>query len=191
MASSREKLLDVAFDEIYYNGYYSTSVDKILKTANMNKGSMYHFFKSKKELALAVIKERVYDYIENKYMVLLKHDENIIEELLKLIKDRKNFDFVCGCKVNNLVQELSSKDKEFKTALEIVYFRFEKIIEEVLSKAIQNKEIQHDDVKVLAMYVVASIEGCLVTAKKSHNADMFHSCISQLELFLNSLKTTK
>jgi len=191
MASSREKLLDVAFDEIYYNGYYSTSVDKILNKASMNKGSMYHFFKSKKELALAVIKERVYDYIENKYMVLLKHDENIIEELLKLIKDRKNFDFVCGCKVNNLVQELSSKDKEFKTALEIVYFRFEKIIEEVLSKAIQNKEIQHDDVKVLAMYVVASIEGCLVTAKKSHNADMFHSCISQLELFLNSLKTTK
>jgi len=191
MSSSREKLLDVAFDEIYYNGYYSTSIDKILKTANMNKGSMYHFFKSKKELALAVIKERVYDYIENKYMVLLKYDENIIDELLKLIKDRKNFDFVCGCKVNNLVQELSSKDKEFKIALEIVYFRFEKIIEEVLQKAIVNKEIQHDDVEVLAMYVVASIEGCLGTAKKSHNADMFHSCISQLELFLSSLKITK
>jgi len=191
MSSTREKLLDVAFDEIYYNGYYSTSVDKILKTANMNKGSMYHFFKSKKELALAVIKERVYDYIENKYMVLLKHDENIIDELLKLIKDRKNFDFVCGCKVNNLVQELSSKDKEFKDALEIVYFRFEKIIEEVLSKAILNKEIQHDSANLLAIYVVASIEGCLITAKKSHNADMFHSCISQLELFLTSLKIIK
>ena len=191
MSSTREKLLDVAFDEIYYNGYYSTSVDKILKTANMNKGSMYHFFKSKKELALAVIKERVYDYIENKYMVLLKHDENIIDELLKLIKDRKNFDFVCGCKVNNLVQELSSKDKEFKDALEIVYFRFEKIIEEVLEKAILNKEIQHDSANLLAIYVVASIEGCLITAKKSHNADMFHSCISQLELFLTSLKIIK
>jgi TetR/AcrR family transcriptional repressor of nem operon len=191
MSSSREKLLDVAFDEIYYNGYYSTSVDKILKTAGMNKGSMYHFFKSKKELGLAVIKERVHGYIENKYSVLLKHDENIIDELLKLIKNRKNFDFVCGCKVNNLVQELSSKDMDFKSALEIVYFRFEKIIEEVLQKAILNKEIQHQDVKSLAIFVVASIEGCLVTAKKSHNADMFHSCISQLELFLISLKITK
>ena len=72
-----------------------------------------------------------------------------------------------------------------------MYFRFEKIIEEVLLKAIQNKEIQHNDAKLLAIYVVASIEGCLVTAKKSHNADMFHSCISQLELFLNSLKIVK
>lgn len=191
MNNPREKLLDVAFDEIYHNGYYSTSVDKILKTAKMNKGSMYHFFKSKKELGLAVINERVADYIENKYSVLLKYDSNIIDELLKLIKDRKNFDFVTGCKVNNLIQELSSKDAEFKSSLEIVYFRFEEIIEEVLLKAIQNKEIKHDDVKSLAIFVVASLEGCLITAKKSHNADMFHNCISQLELFLNSLKLTK
>jgi len=191
MSSSREKLLDVAFDEIYHNGYYATSVDKILKTATMNKGSMYHFFKSKKELGLAVINERVADYIENKYSVLLKYDENIIDELLKLIKDRENFDFVTGCKVNNLVQELSSKDTEFKSALEIIYFRFEEIIAEVLQKAIDNNEIQHNDAKSLGIYVVASLEGCLITAKKSHNADMFHDCISQLELFLNSLKIIK
>ncbi|MDC0933609.1 TetR/AcrR family transcriptional regulator [Arcobacteraceae bacterium] len=191
MNNSREKLLDVAFDEIYHNGYYSTSVDKILKAANMNKGSMYHYFKSKKELGLAVIKERVSDYIEDKYSILLKYDSNIIEELLKLIKDRKNFDFVTGCKVNNLVQELSSKDAEFKSALEIIYFRFEQIIEEVLQKAILNNEIQHNDVKSLGIYVVASLEGCLITAKKSHDADMFQCCISQLEFFLNSLKITK
>jgi TetR/AcrR family transcriptional repressor of nem operon len=191
MTNSREKLLDVAFDEIYHNGYYSTSVDKILKTANMNKGSMYHYFKSKKELGLAVVKERVADYIEDKYSILLKYDSNIIDELLKLIKDRKNFDFVTGCKVNNLVQELSGKDCEFKSALEIIYFRFEEIIEEVLQKAILNNEIVHNDAKSLGIYVVASLEGCLITAKKSHNADMFQDCISQLELFLNSLKITK
>jgi len=191
MNNSREKLLDVAFDEIYHNGYYSTSVDKILKTAKMNKGSMYHFFKSKKELGLAVVKERVSHYIEDKYSVLLNYDSNIIEELLTLIKDRKNFDFVTGCKVNNLVQELSSKDSEFKSALEVIYLRFEQIIEKVLQKAIQNNEIKHNNAKLLGIYVVASLEGCLITAKKSHNGEMFHDCISQLELFLNSLKITK
>lgn len=191
MNNSREKLLDVAFDEIYHNGYYATSVDKILKSAKMNKGSMYHFFKSKKELGLAVVNERVTHYIEEKYGVLLQYDKNIIEELLRLIKDRRKFDFITGCKLNNFIQELSSKDIEFKSALEIVYFRFEQIIEEVLKKAIQNGEIKHDNVKALAIYVVASIEGCLITAKKSHSADMFQDCISQLEYFLNSLKTSK
>jgi len=31
MNTSREKLLDIAFDEIYLNGYSGTSIDKILK----------------------------------------------------------------------------------------------------------------------------------------------------------------
>ena len=37
--TSKENLLQVTFDEIYENGYYATSVDKILKKAKMNKGS--------------------------------------------------------------------------------------------------------------------------------------------------------
>ncbi|MFA7570564.1 MAG: TetR/AcrR family transcriptional regulator [Sulfurimonadaceae bacterium] len=80
MKSTREKLLDIAFEEIYHNGYANTSVDKILKKANMNKGSMYHFFKSKKELGLAVIRERVNEYIVDKYGTLLKYEENICDE---------------------------------------------------------------------------------------------------------------
>ena len=38
------------------------------------------------------------------------------------------------------------------------------------------------------MFVVASIEGCLGTAKKSQDGNYFQTCISQLEQFLNSLK---
>jgi TetR/AcrR family transcriptional repressor of nem operon len=188
MSSSRNKLLDVAFEEIYTNGYHATSIDKILKKASMNKGSMYHFFKSKKELTLAIINEKVSLYIEDKYTVLFEYEENIIDELMKLIKKRDNFNFVCGCKLNNFVQELSSSDKDFKIALEKVYFRFEEIIEEVLQKAIDNNEINHNNSKTLSIYVVASIEGCLGTAKKSQDAKLFETCISQLELFLNSLK---
>ena len=188
MINSREKLLDVAFNEIYHNGYSATSIDKILKEASMNKGSMYHFFKSKKELALAVIKERINLYMETKYSVLLKYDKNIIEEIIKLLKSRDSFNFRLGCKLNNLVQELSPKDKDFKEALEKVYLRFEGIIQEALDTAVKNKEIEHNDTRALAMYIVASIEGCLGTAKKSQDGQVFYDCLSQLELFLYSLK---
>ncbi len=76
MNNPREKLLEVAFNEIYQNGYTATSIDKILKQASMNKGSMYHFFKSKKELGLAVVNEKINAYIEDKYSVLLKFEKN-------------------------------------------------------------------------------------------------------------------
>lgn len=183
MNSSREKLLDVAYDEIYHNGYHATSVDKILKKANMNKGSMYHFFKSKKELTLAVINERLKEHMESRYAKLLKCEKNICEELMKAIKNRKNYNFSCGCKLNNMMQELSPLDNDFKLALEKIYLTFENIFEKVLDKAVEIGEIKHDDTKALSLYVVASIEGCLGTAKKSQDGTYFQSCISQLELF--------
>ena len=185
---TKSKLIKVAFDEIYENGYKATSIDKILKKANMNKGSMYHFFKSKKELTLCVIEIHINNYIENKYASLLTLDDNIIDSLIKLIKTKNQYNYTYGCRLNNLVQELSSKDENFKIALEKVYFKFEEIIEKVLQNALDNNEILHPNIKDLAIYVVASIEGCLATAKKSNSSDIYISCISQLEFYLNSLK---
>ena len=139
--NSKEKLLSIAFEEIYLNGYHATSVDKILKKANMNKGSMYHFFKSKKELVLACININLSTHMSKRYDPLLLLEDNIIEGLLSIFKTRKEFDVSHGCKLNNLVQELSCQDKDFKIALEKVYLRFEEVIEEVLKNAIKNKEI--------------------------------------------------
>ena len=185
--NSKEKLLSIAFEEIYLNGYHATSVDKILKKANMNKGSMYHFFKSKKELVLASININLANNMK-KYETLLELEDNIIEGLLFIFKNRKEFDVAHGCKLNNLVQELSCKDADFKTALEKVYTRFEEVIEEVLKNAIKNKEIQHKNSKSLALFVVASFEGCLGTGKKSQNLAVFSTCICELEAYLKSLR---
>ncbi len=41
---------------------------------------------------------------------------------------------------------------------------------------------------MLSVYVVASIEGCLSTAKKSQDGEIFNNCIHQLEHYLNQLK---
>lgn len=186
--TTKEKLLAVTFEEIYENGYYSTSVDKILKKANMNKGSMYHYFKSKKELVLAVIDVHVYGYIDKKYSAILDTDDKYIDSMFKVLKDRGSFNFTLGCRLNSLVQELSHHDQDFKIALEKVYIHFEEIIEKVLENAKKNNEIAHPNIKQLAVYVVASIEGCLSTAKKSQDGFAFSGCMEQLEYYFEQLK---
>ena len=186
--NSKEKLLKIAFEEIYENGYHATSIDNILKKAKMNKGSMYHYFKSKKALTLVMIEVNLALYIQKKYSKLLEYENNILDELINLLKDKNNFDVTHGCKLNNLVQELSHTDKDFKIALEKVYFNFENIIEEVLIKAYENKEFEHNDIKSLAIFIVASLEGCLSTGKKSQDKDVFCKCICQLEEYLNLLR---
>ncbi len=186
--TTKERLLAVTFEEIYENGYYSTSVDKILKKAKMNKGSMYHFFKGKKELVLAVIDVHIYGYIDKKYSAILDVEDNYIDSMFKVLKNRDSFNFTLGCRLNSLVQELSHHDKDFKEALEKVYLHFEEIIYRVLVKAKDNNEIEHPDLKQLSIYVVASIEGCLSTAKKSQDGLVFSACIEQLEHYFKQIK---
>jgi len=188
---TREKLLEVAYEEIYTKGYEAASINKILELAKINKGSMYHYFKSKKELTLAMIENNVEEYIQLKYGLILNAKENYIEQILTVFKNKEKYNIFCGCRLNNLVQELSYKDKDFKIALEKVYLKFEQIIELALEKAILNKEIKHQSAKKLSIFVVASLEGCLSTAKKSQDVATFVSCIDELEKYLHTLKIKK
>ena len=51
-SDAKEKLLQVAFDLIWNQSYSSVSVDHICERARVNKGSFYHFFPSKSDLAV-------------------------------------------------------------------------------------------------------------------------------------------
>ena len=56
-SDAQEKLLQVAFDLIWNNSYGAVSVDQICERARVNKGSFYHFFPSKADLAVAAYEE--------------------------------------------------------------------------------------------------------------------------------------
>jgi len=52
-SDAREKLLQAALDLIWASSYGSVSVDDICAAAEVKKGSFYHFFPSKEDLAVA------------------------------------------------------------------------------------------------------------------------------------------
>src|SRR5882672_1165295 len=52
---SKTRLLDAALHVIRAKGYAATTVDDICTTAGVTKGSFFHHFKSKDELALAAV----------------------------------------------------------------------------------------------------------------------------------------
>jgi len=53
MENTREKLIEATYEEVYSHGYQGASLSNILSNANVHKGSMYHFFKNKKNLYFA------------------------------------------------------------------------------------------------------------------------------------------
>lgn len=185
--NTKEKLLITTYNEVYKNGYHATGLTHILQKANINKGSMYHIYKSKKEMMLDVINTIMKDNLEQRYQSLYMAKNNIIKELITIIKDKNNINFKYGCSLNNLIQELSSCDEDFKLALEQLYLNLENIIQDALNKAIILKEIKPCHSKNKSMYIVALIEGALITAKKSQDINHYYIVINQLEKELLNL----
>jgi len=55
--TAREKLLDAALKIMLEKGYSSTSVDELCEAAGVSKGSFYHFFKTKEDLGVELLRD--------------------------------------------------------------------------------------------------------------------------------------
>ena len=185
--TTRQKLIEATFEEVYQNGYHGTGLTQILKRAEVNKGSMYHIFKSKKEMVLAVIDEILEPRIMDKYGSILDAKSHFMEKTFAVLYDREGFDFVKGCPLNNLVQELSPTDEDFKIKLEELYFKFENILELIIKKAVEVDGLEVEDTKAFAVYFIAVVEGAISTGKKSQSEIYYTTVIKELEKTIKSM----
>lgn len=116
---TREKLLDITFEEVYIHGYTATSVDAILKKSQIPKGSMYHHFKSKKELVLAMVKERLFPKMDMFFKYEKKEGKSVYDSFRRtFIGISKNKMLITyGCPLHRLMVELCVVDKDFDVLL--------------------------------------------------------------------------
>jgi len=175
MKDTREDILTQSFELFYTQGYHGTGISDILKACKLHKGSLYHIFKSKKELALAVIDERIKKRFDLKFGPILNSDK-AIDELFAILRDRIDFDFKRGCALNNFIQEMSNIDEDFKKALENVYLHLQSFYEKALDALFPQENNQ-----ALAQFLLSSVEGALVASKVSQDSKPYFEIIDQLQ----------
>ena len=69
--ATRQRLLEAAFTEMHRNGFHASSLDKILRATEVTKGALYHHFRNKQALGLAVIEEVVRPWVETRWRPML------------------------------------------------------------------------------------------------------------------------
>jgi len=166
---TREALLDSAFNTFYKHGFQGANIATILNDVGINKGSMYHFFKSKKELGLAVVEERI--------------ERNIIHKYTSISTVSDLFDVLCsapktlqyGCPLNKMSQEMIYIDSDFQKLLSITYTKFETLIQEILER----EEVTNSELK--AKQIIATYEGALMIYHLNQDANGFVSVLKSLE----------
>jgi TetR/AcrR family transcriptional repressor of nem operon len=186
--NTRKNLIDSAFSEIYSKGYQGASLTAILKNAKVHKGSMYHFFESKKDMALVCIKEKIYERFVQRYSLILALEKGYLEAFIDGIKDTTQRDFNKGCPIANIVQEMSNIDEDFKVLMEEIYQSFRKNIKDILDISIQKNEMKECDTTKLALYIASTLEGAILSAKATGNIQDYVDVVDILSSYIMSFK---
>ena len=188
---TRQRILDAGYAEIHRHGFQAASVANILADTGLTKGALYHHFPSKKDLGLAVVNEVVRGYLEAVILKPLREAARPAEALLDLLDSKHDLDeeyIRLGCPLNNLMQEMSPIDEQFRGALNGILSEWQEVIKDVLLRAQGAGAVRPDvDCRAAALFIVSAWEGCTGIAKNMQSRKVYQACMSQLRGYVASL----
>ena len=157
--NKKEEILFSAAKVLTTKGYYSSTMDDIVEESKMSKGAVYHYYSSKKDVYLAVI-----DMWEHKTQLLLApaaKEESSYKGLKKLfrllVKELKMDGSFFNCLPT--LWAIARHDDDFKNSMQRVYNRFQKFVELIIIKGIENKEFVKLDPKISSLSLILNFEG--------------------------------
>lgn len=186
--STRDRLIKAAIDLLWKQSYQGTSVDELCSQAETRKGSFYHFFRSKTELAVAAI-ETAWEHTEQAVfapifqsdeegMTQLQHLIDKVDEVQSSILTRRGTYF--GCPFGNLGQEMANRDEQIRGTIQKVFDLHCEYIESALHKAEASGDIPRGDAAQRARNVFALLEGALLLAKVANDPARFRDIASSI-----------
>jgi len=190
---TRSELLAAASQEIHVNGFQAASLSQILANCKVTKGALYHHFPNKKALGLAVIDEIIGLEMDAMWIKPLEMSVDPIEGLIGLMKKiQEEVDdvfIILGCPMNNLAQEMSPIDEDFRTSINVIYKRWHDAWVKLFLRGQENGTVRQDiDIEYTVTFIIASLEGCIGMAKNAQSISVLEKCSAGLLQYLESLK---
>jgi TetR/AcrR family transcriptional repressor of nem operon len=167
-----ERLMNAAMDLIWENSYGSTSVDAICERAGAKKGSFYHFFESKSELAVKALeadwqqKRAKMDQIFSPSIPPLERLRVYFEHVYQgQAKAHGECGAVLGCPYCSLGCEIGTQDRAIGEQVRKILNRNAKYFESAIRDADALGLISAPDAKTKAQMLVAFFQGSLAQAR--------------------------
>lgn len=190
--SAKDKLLTAAMNTIRAKGYCATTVEELCNIAGVTKGSFFHYFASKEDLAIQAAKhwsEVTSEFFHNAPY----HDHHDpLDRFLAYIEFRK--DILVGnipeftCLVGTMVQETYDTHHSIRKACCDSIFSHAKTLEQDISDAMK---LYPPKIKTtaasLAIHTQAVIQGAFILAKASDSLEHAANSIDHLKGYIKIL----
>lgn len=176
------KLLQVAFELIWQQSYRAVSVDDICERAGVRKGSFYHFFPSKSDLAVAAYEE-YWQQCRTKYDTAFSPQTPPLERFhnyCQIVFERQAEQFqatgrIPGCPFGSLAAELATQDEKIRQKAVETFSRKCLYFESALRDAHREGLIEEMDFPAKARAIASLIMGGMLQAKVNNDLEILRS----------------
>ena len=189
--ATRDRLVDAAMRLFWEKGYNSTSIADVLKAADANAGSLYHFFPTKQDLLVAVLDalhdgiypmllepawEGVDDPLERVWALLARYRAALVET-----------DCFYGCPIGSLALELHEPDPPVRERMAANFSAWTAAVERCLEGA--GGRLPADlDRHALAQFILTTMEGGVMQSRTHRTLDAYDACVAQLRRYVSALQ---
>ena len=186
---SKTKLLDAALHVIRSKGYSATRVEDVCEAAGLTKGSFFHHFKGKEDLAIAAA--QYWGEVTSALFAQAPYHApaDPVERVLAYIDFRKAL--LQGelaeytCLLGTMLQETYDTHPAIRVACEKSLSDHAATIEQDIAAALQSRGLNVSwTASSLAYYTQATIQGAFILAKAKHNSEVAVECLDHLRRYL-------
>lgn len=182
-----ENILEIGTNLILQKGYNHVGLQEILKTANIPKGSFYHYFKSKEDFGIKVIQYYSKNSLDILETYLSDQKKTPKERIISFFTDMRNVyqqkSYNEGCLLGNCSLELSDLSDAFSQAIASEFALWQTKIENCVAEGQETKMIKNDEsAEDMANYILTTWEGSLLrmkSAKSGESIDVFIHYLSK------------
>lgn len=193
-SNTKRKLIEAAHALIWANSYAQVSVDDICRAAGVQKGSFYHFFPTKADLAAAALEDKwrygcdVFDAIFAKHSTAHAQLRAVCKEILaKQQCGLEETGAVCGCPYATLASEMSGDHDALFRLSEKMSESFRGYYERILKTAAKAKLIPVVGIGRTARAMHAYTLGSMMQARLSNSLTPVGKDLEQALLRLSGL----
>jgi TetR/AcrR family transcriptional repressor of nem operon len=185
-------LIRTAVQLLWENSYGSVSVDDICKRAQVKKGSFYHFFPSKSDLAVVAMetswqeKRPFLDQVFSAQIPPLERISRFCDASQKNQQEKKDqCGKICGCPLIALGCELSTQDEKIRLKAVEIMDRYVTYLESAVRDAAAAGLLSASDFHQLAKDLFSYSQGLLLQAKVRNDLSPLASMKSGMLRLLN------
>ncbi len=177
---TRTRILSTARELFHGRSYADVGIKEICELAQVQKGSFYHFFPSKQDLAMAVIDDMADDWAHGFVAEAFDRDLPPLERLDYLVdaayywqKAAKDLEGrMPGCLFGNLALEISTRDEVIRARINAVFEKASARFHETLDEAVSMGLMPALDTAATAQAMLAYLEGVILLAKSRNDPEV-------------------